>query len=522
MAQFHELSNHGYIGTFTGYHFSPEWTNVVTRMANPRWNNLASSTSNTPGTSLFAMEGSSGGSGTQGQSQTLYTGIGLDTNVYMQMNPDWDWTSEEGSAEDGGYIERPDQDYQTFYLASTYNNNLGTPYFSRSGNANTTAYSAGGSSNVSMFAPNRQVPSPVQFGTLPSSMTQGWQTLAFSPNPASVIDVDVNNAGIVTPPAVVNPGVATSTGPLTLKAPTSTSSPYSGGVPDHLLLDLFWMPVAEPYPISEQFSTTGKINLNYAMMPFPYIQRKTGIDAVLKSVQIYALPDTTVNGGAPDVPHDYKSWYFMGYSSYGGSPRSGGANFHSRYPINVDATLNAFDYKFQNGDIFRSASQICDMFLYPNDPTTPNTLAPTMVTAGGADAPPSINHIAAWWQANGRLTSDNGREAPYNAIYSRITTQSNTYTVHWKVQTLRKVTIAGSQANQWTDNVDLVTSELRGSTLIERYIDPNAGSTTANSLPDYADPNVYNWQTLSSSTALPITYFYKWRVDNETYFQPGP
>ncbi len=40
------------------------------------------------------------------------------------------------------------------------------------------------------------------------------------------------------------------------------------------------MPVAEPYPISEQFSTSGKINLNYAMMPFPYIQRKTGMDAI--------------------------------------------------------------------------------------------------------------------------------------------------------------------------------------------------------------------------------------------------
>jgi len=31
-----------------------------------------------------------------------------------------------------------------------------------------------------------------------------------------------------------------------------------------------------------------------------------------------------------------------------------------------------------------------------------------------------------------------------------------------------------------------------------------------------------NWQTLSSSNPNPITYYYKWRVDNETYFQPGP
>jgi len=145
----------------------------------------------------------------------------------------------------------------------------------------------------------------------------------------------------------------------------------------------------------------------------------------------------------------------------------------------------------------------------------------------------SFSNILNWWGApssaaepTGRLTSSNGRQAPYNAIYSRITTQSNTYTVHWRVQSLHKVTGASITFQPtWTEGVDQVTSELRGSTLIERYIDPNAGSTYAqhvsdatildNSLPDYADPNI-------GPTANPITYYYKWRVDNETYFQPQP
>ncbi len=41
-------------------------------------------------------------------------------------------------------------------------------------------------------------------------MTQGWQTLAFSPNPASVIDALASTG--VTAPVVINTGVATPSG----------------------------------------------------------------------------------------------------------------------------------------------------------------------------------------------------------------------------------------------------------------------------------------------------------------------
>ena len=35
-------------------------------------------------------------------------------------------------------------------------------------------------------------------------------------------------------------------------------------------LDLFNMPVAESYPISEPLSTAGRVNMNYQIVPFTY------------------------------------------------------------------------------------------------------------------------------------------------------------------------------------------------------------------------------------------------------------
>jgi uncharacterized protein (TIGR02600 family) len=509
--QQHQLASSCSLSTMTGYQLIPIWSSSQQVPAASRV------TTTNPG---FALEGPYGGPTGLGSYQNYSGEIGLDTNAWMQMNPDWDWTSCPGNAPDGGFIERPDQDYQSFYLNATTNIGLGTPYFSREGNGSYSSGPSGTTSNVSMFSPNRQVPSPIVLGTLPSSLTQGWQTLAFCPNPSSVIDAAVGTAP--NSPAVANPGVLTPN-------PSVNGAPYTANangstIPDHLLLDLFWMPVAEPYPMSEQFSTAGKINLNYTIMPFPYIQRKTGLDAVLKSVMVYAVPDTVSGTAATskNTPQDYKAWFFMTNAPLAAGTGVGRSFSNTRYPINVPATLNAFDYKFQTaGDLFRSASQICDVFLYPNSTTAANTL----VSGLTADSGNSSHNIMTWWNTSGRLTSDNGREAPYNAIYSRITTQSNTYTVHWRVQALHQITAdANTTPPQWTEGVDRIVSELRGSTLIERYIDPNAGGTAAahvanpsipdNSIPDYANPTV--------TPAAPITYYYKWRVDNETYFQPGP
>jgi hypothetical protein len=77
------------------------------------------------------------------------------------------------------------------------------------------------------------------------------------------------------------------------------------------------------------------------------------------------------------------------------------------------------------------------------------------------------------------LTGDNLREKPYNDIYPRITTKSNTYTVHMWVQALKKSSTAGMSSSvarnaslAWDESKDQVVAEYRGSTTIERYIDP--------------------------------------------------
>ncbi|XHR28893.1 MAG: Verru_Chthon cassette protein A [Chthoniobacteraceae bacterium] len=452
--QFHALGSPGNEPMATGYRTAPKFQNST-----------ALATSGYASVTLNQM-----GNATTNPSSLGW--IGDETNVTMNLDPTWDWTSMPGNSRDGGFVNRPDQDYQSLYVDSSASSYVTVPYFQ--------VYGQYSSSGTAYFMPNRQIPSPVMLGTLPSSLTQGWQTLCFCPNPGQ---------------GSSHPGLGTA------NPPSATGSPFSAA-PDHLLLDFFWMPVAEPYPISEQFSTAGKVNLNYALAPFSYIQnggtsyiqRKTALDAVLKPVWINAMRQNT----APD----YKSWYNM--SKYSSSDQ------HTRYPINIDETLKAFDYKFLQGDIFRSASQICEMFLYPNDPSDTSDPVPPLMSANSPlktwDS--ANSNIKTWWN-NYTLTSDNGREEPYNAIYSRVTTKSNTYTVHWRVQALRKGT--GNQG-VWDDAHDAVQSELRGSTLVERYLDPNATN-----IPDYAaNTNYFS----APGDVKPMSAYYKWRIVTENYFQP--
>ncbi len=352
------------------------------------------------------------------------TGIGPSSSV-------GDWSSQPGYFADGGTIPRPDQDFQSL-------SNIGigsgvsyiTPYF-RIPDINTGTQGVSTANSGGFFSANRQIPSPIStLGALPTSKTVGWQTLAFSPNPAL---------------GSAHPGLV--------------------GLRDHVLLDLFWMPVAEPYPISEEFSTAGKINLNYKIAPFNYINRKTGLNALMKSTWLTVLHNS--------LSRDYKSHDYV----------KDLPNAKSRYKIDVAETLDGFDAGvFDTGDIFRSASQLCEMWLVPEGSTSAN--------------------VETFWN-NKLLTSDTAREAPYDNLYSRVTTKSNTFTVHWRAQILKKV--PGSAAAVWDESKDRVMSELRGSTLIERFIDPNATD-----IPDYA----------TIPDAEPLSNFYKWRVVSENYFQP--
>jgi uncharacterized protein (TIGR02600 family) len=286
----------------------------------------------------------------------------------------------------------------------------------------------------SYFSPNRQMPSPGMFGSLPTGVKSGapWQTLLFRP---------------------------------------SASGHRGGGDPkDHLLLDLFWMPVAEPYPISEPLSTGGKVNLNYQILPFTYITRNTALQAVLASENIAKIPKSL----APR----YKD------SSINTNP-------DSRLPLNLsdtDGTLRQFREKFANGEIFRSATEICDIFLVPDG------------TKWSSDA----EALSAWYGDDFAMVGDNTRERPYTYILPRVTTKSNVFTVYTRVQMLKNP-MPVDQQNQWTEGRGSIVGEYRGSTTLERFID-----TSDTGLPDPA--------TDADSPSLET--FYKWRILETTQFAP--
>ena len=274
------------------------------------------------------------------------------------------------------------------------------------------------------FSPNRQIPSPVMFGSL-LARGSGWETLAFSPNPAGD----------------EHPGL---------------TSPR-----DHLLLDLFTMPVVEPYAISEPFSTAGKVNLNYQIMPFGYLKRTTALRAALQSVRVTAIPqnrygDYKWSEDKPTLPN-------------------------VRYLVDRDETLRAFEEFFAEAKtnpskgFFKSATEICDRFLYPKGDTHMGKVA----YRSKAEQP-----VKNFW-ANSALTGDNMREKPYADLYPRLTTKSNTYTVHYRVQTLRQRPYSGkgdeaAHYATWDEQRDSVQADLRGHTTIERYLDPEDKRFAAN------------------------------------------
>ena len=244
---------------------------------------------------------------------------------------------------------------------------------------------------------------------------------------------------------------------------------------DHLFLDLFTMPVVEPYAITEPLSTDGRINMNYQILPFTYINRDTGIRAVLKSERMLAVPNkyanTSVAGTAVyKQSRGRPSTAFTAYSI---------SDF--RFDINPDETLKGFQARFAKNDLFRSASEICTLDLIPNDTNSPK---------------PAYGAMQAYWEARA-LTGDNSREKPYADLYPRLTTKSNTFTVHLRVQALKQAGGPSASPAEWREGVDTVTAEYRGSRVVERYVDP------ANTeIPNYTD----------SSITTPLSQFYRYRV----------
>ena len=372
-----------------------------------------------------------------------------------------DWDNGSGFEKDGAYINKADEGAIEYNTGASFNIGLQMPYFGAGYKTSITGGAGSIQINVGAnFSPNRQMPSAGMFGSLPTGAFSNnpYQTLLFRPSPD----------GKVLP----------SESPVHIGA----QSPQ-----DHLMLDLFNMPIVEPYAISDPFSTAGKVNMNYQIVPFTYITRSTAVQAVLRSEQLLAVPGNN-NSNA-------------GYKGSGA--------FNYRYFIDLNQTLTGFTNMFTTGttdgtgstpDIFRSASQICNIWLVPAglSPALSYSVSPT---------------AQSFWlnttTKGGILTGDNSRERPYANLYPRLTTKSNTFTVHMRVQTLKALKSTDPTFSTWVEGSDIITGEYRGSTTMERYLD-----TSDTTIPDYATLS----QPLSAGQA--IDNYYKFRVIETKQFTP--
>ncbi|MBN8708435.1 MAG: hypothetical protein BGO12_15675 [Verrucomicrobia bacterium 61-8] len=357
------------------------------------------------------------------------------TGVFQAPGLVGDWDNGIANQQDGAYINKADE--------GDIGKGSYQPYFG-------IDFQSGVDPGPTYFSPNRLIPSPVMFGSLPTGVlaNRPWQTLLFRPDPTGLHagnkDRDV----------------------------TGASSP--GQPPDSLFLDLFHMPVVEPYAISEPLSTAGRVNMNYQMVPFTYLTRDTAIRAVLKSEKLLSIPDAKAD--------TYKT---------SGAPSQAPSNVYFRKDVDADKTLEGFARRFNpsayglsnDPDIFRSAAEICGIHLVPSDAA-------------------SYSSMSTYWDTR-RLTGDNSREKPYADIYPRLTTKSNTFTIHYRAQSLKKA--KGGDPTVWREGVDRIVAEDRGAEIIERYIDPNDQR-----IPDYAQPG----------EQTPIGTLYKMRVINAKEFAP--
>jgi hypothetical protein len=343
--------------------------------------------------------------------------------------------------------------------------------------------------NPATFSPNRVLRSPVDFGSISSGLQARvpWQTLRFRPDPGMYHE---NNRILKLNDQPKRP------------SGYQHFFPFSNycGPKDHLLLDMFWMPIVEPWAISEAFATKGLINLNQQIYPFTYIQRTTALHALLRSERMMAIPDSAANDykDGSKLPDDriYRHW------------------------INAKETIKqltefrwrgldpeGFDVPFNS---FRSASEICELWLVPEQNTTGSEGAGTW----------NLNYIIREFWERHRITGDNMRERPYSNLYPRVTVRSNCFKVHMIAQTLKQAstndpTTFNSVPKEGADP-DLVTAEWRGSALIERVLNPNEPELQTI---DYAPPDNQVINENTSPDFLPkLDNFYTYRVTEVKQF----
>lgn len=370
--------------------------------------------------------------GTYGEAGSKAPAVPPGITIIPGTGGDWD---------NGGGTQIIDGPYINY--ADEGNINWGMGYGEDLNNVSYFGMGGGTTMGAAYFTPNRMIPSAAMLGSLPTGVKAEvpWRTLHFRP---------------------ANP-----------------NNPLPPGPPDHTLLDLFWMPVVEPYAISEPFSTAGKINLNQQIVPFTYINRWAGLRAALASEKVTRIPLAeskvykTGAGAGPVAPGTY------------------------RHPLNLsptDGTLRQFREKFAAGEIFRSGTEICDIYLVPE----------------GSKWASDTAAQSAWYGDDFAMVGDNVRERPYANLYGRVTTKSNVFTVHYHAQALQKSKAANASDPTIFDTGagDRVAAEERGATTFERYLDPN-DSRLSNA---DADPAALGSASLEE--------YYRARIVNTSVFNP--
>ncbi|MEZ0385701.1 MAG: Verru_Chthon cassette protein A, partial [Verrucomicrobium sp.] len=414
---------------------------------------------------------------------------------------------------DGAYINKPDEG-NTHITFRITNDSASTIRMPLAYMGTWTYGDLSAASGESFMSPNRMMPSAGMFGSLPTGVRSGdpWRTLLFRPN------------------------VVTTIGPAGEPQKHPGAAAWQGGVSpaDHYFMDLFWMPIVEPYAISEPFSTAGKVNINYQIVPFNYIRRATGIHAILKGEMMKGIPTAdapnfqAVPGNSRFITTSDGYTYKQPWTDTDAKVGDTGQSLKKYWHRNIEAekrdssgavvggVLKQFEDRFAmlpttpaaTRGLFRSASQICEIHLIPKK--IEGESGDVESTGGdGTNAKDSPAYAVAdmedFWKKR-RLTGDNTRERPYANIYGKITTQSNTFRVHYRVQTIRKA--RSSVAAVFDPERDNVLTDYRGSSLIERRIDPSDSR-----IPDYG--------ASEDPLSLPsLEEFYRFRVLEVKRFMP--
>lgn len=381
-----------------------------------------------------------------------------------------DFDNGSGLMIDGPYINKPDEG-NIHSLKGKFSGPVNAYWQERRGVSQFPYFDeqwAQESGGPAYFSPNRLVSGSGMFGSLPTGVKENipWRTLLFRP--------DITGGdGFETHPGALSP-------------------------PDHVIMDLFWMPVVEPYAISEPLSTGGKININCELVPFLHIERSTAVRGVFRSEFMLCVPNSW--------HADYKSHQGRGrgynwrFSPYGGALQGK----RLRSVIKEKETLDQFYTKFELGrSAFKSSSEICDIHLIPEG-TASRIGKPEK--GGIGTYTPTLDQMESgqYWEEHS-LVGDNSRERPYTNIQNRVTTKSNTFKVHYRAQVIKQARRdSTAEYGEWRPEMDSVVAEYRGSSIVERYVDPNSS-------------DIVDFATDPLST---LDDYYQYRVVNPRRFAP--